>query len=99
MDDQLLRDLHSAITRLAEAVDHQPRLAITLRRLADDLPTPRAAVPRVPLPRNPAAIQPLLWRALSDGLFDAQHFDRAMVARSRAARLLAARASSQPDAA
>ncbi len=98
-DDQLLNDLHRAIHRLADAVEDERPIATALRRFADDLPATRPALRRAiagRLPRNPAAIKPLLWSALADGLLDERRFDVAMLTRARAARALARRRYSPP---
>lgn len=97
MENQaLLSELHEAIERLADAVVDRPPVALTLRRLANALPEARPTSARRPLvPRDPSAIEPLLWRALVDGVIDARRFDVVMVARARAARALADRAASR----
>jgi hypothetical protein len=90
----LLTDLHRNIDRVASDLAHdQPALAEALRNEAAWIPRPedvdRADAPAAGVAC--AALRPLLYEALDEGVLDARRFDTLMLQRGRAARLLRVR--------
>ena len=80
-NEQILRDLHHAIERLANTVEDEAPMAAALRRFARRLPL-RAT----PTARKPRPMRDLLYRALDEGAIDAPRFDWLMLAENRLAR-------------
>ena len=81
-NEPVIRDLHSAIERLAAAVDDAP-IAGALRRFARRLPEVELLAPTR---RRPRPVRELLYRALAEGALDAHRFDWLMLAENRARR-------------
>jgi hypothetical protein len=92
--DCLLADIHHSLDRLAEDLSRdRPDLALALRKEATLIPRPERAPPplRAAAPKGPAncaALRPLLYRALDEGVLKPRRFDALMVRRVRAAGVL-----------
>jgi hypothetical protein len=96
MLNDLLADIHRSLDRLAEDLSRdRPDLASALRKEAALLPRPESppASPARCEPANCAQLGPLLYRALDEGVVKPRHFDRLMIRRIRAARVVRARQS------
>lgn len=83
----LLIDLHRSLDRVAEDLQpDRPDLAAALRRQSAWIPRPDIAT--APQPRSVAgacaALPPLLYEALDEGVIDARTFDKIMIRRLRA---------------
>jgi hypothetical protein len=91
----LLTDLHRSIDRVAEDLaPDRPSLAAALRKRAAYLPRPEELTVGPPPTSGEqacAALSPLMYQALDEGVLDAREFDALMVRRARAARVLGAR--------
>jgi hypothetical protein len=93
--NDLLTRIHLSIDSLAEElVPEQPLLALALRNQAAHIPRPDPPLANLSLRgarRACAALRPLLYDALAEGLLDGREFDAWMVRRLKAERALAAR--------
>jgi hypothetical protein len=84
----LLTDLHRSLDRVADDLTpDRPDLAAALRRQSAWIPRPET-VATAPAPRSTtaacAALPPLLYEALDEGVIDARTFDKLMIRRLRA---------------
>jgi hypothetical protein len=91
----LLSDLHHSIDLVAADLSRdRPDLANALRAQAASIPRPDDLRPRRS-PRTPRAaateLRPLLYRALDEGVVDADKFDRLMLQQNRALRAVRGR--------